>query len=194
MSADARPSDHPIVGSSRPEHTSGLVLAGLLVGAFVLVLGRVVQVGSGPPPPGAGVPAPAFKAPSLQSQQGPVSLEALRGQVVLMDFWATWCPPCVASMPTLEKLHRELGSQGLVVVGMNVEPGDEATVRAFVRDYQLTFPIAVDPGAISRAYGVYSYPSSFVIGRDGVVRAAHRGPVAEARLRAELEAALAEAR
>ncbi len=183
----------PIVGSSTPERASGLVLLLLIGLAFAVVISRVVQVAGGPPPPASGVVAPAFVAPSLTPGAPPLALESLRGKVVLVDFWATWCPPCVASMPTLEKLHRELGAQGLVVVGVNVEPGDEPTVRAFVRDRGLTLPVVIDQGPIAPSYGVYSYPSSFVVGRDGVVRAAHRGPVSEGRLRAELEAALAEA-
>lgn len=188
MSSEA----HPIVGSSGPERASGLVVLALMLVAFGLVVGRVVQIASGPPPPRAGASAPAFEAPTPDGAAR-ISLESLRGKVVLVDFWATWCPPCVASMPVLERLHQRLGPKGFTVIGVNAEAGEEATVRAFLRDEGLTLPVVMDDGRIAARFGVFSYPTSFLVGRDGAVRSVHRGVAREAALEAEIEAALAEA-
>jgi peroxiredoxin len=106
----------------------------------------------------------------------PLSLTDLRGNVVLLTFWASWCPPCRPDMVLLEDLHRTLGSQRLVVIAVNVR--ERPTV---VRDYAaalgLTFAILVDPrGAIQASYGVIGLPTTFLIARDGRAVARAIGP------------------
>lgn len=168
-----------------PERISGVLLVLLMLGAFGLVLRPLVQVASGPLPAHAGARAPAFTASTPTG--APIALSDYRGKVVLVDFWATWCPPCVASMPALERLHRAYQGRGFAVLGVDQDPGDEAGVRAFVAAHDLTFPIAMDPGTIARDYGAYSFPTSYLVDRQGVVRRVHHGPAVESSLRPEIE-------
>lgn len=164
----------------------GLVLAlGL---AFFLVMGRVVDVATGPVPPRRGVPAPAFSAVDLAGAEK--SLADYRGQVVLVDFWATWCPPCVASMPELEATYQSLGARGFVVLGLNQEPDSPDRVRGFVRSKGLSFPILIDPGVIRRDFGVHSFPTSFLVDREGTICEVFRGPVSGAKLTRAVETLL----
>jgi cytochrome c biogenesis protein CcmG, thiol:disulfide interchange protein DsbE len=122
----------------------------------------------------AGVAAPGFTLPGLGG--GTTDLGALRGQVVLVNFWATWCPPCVEEMPSLERLHRTLGPEGLVVLGVAVDHEDK-TVQDFVTRHGVTFPILRDPEAhIAAAYRTTGYPETFLIGRDGTVMRIFVGP------------------
>jgi thiol-disulfide isomerase/thioredoxin len=167
------------------------MLAALMIGALVLVLDPILRVAGGPAPPGAGRAAPSFRAATAAG--GADGLAEHAGQVVLIDFWATWCPPCVASMPALERLQRKYRDRGLVVLGMNQEPDDLPSVRAFVAANQLTLPVLIDQGSIARSYGVFSYPTSFLVDRAGLIRTVHHGPAGEAALMAEIEPLLAEA-
>lgn len=96
-----------------------------------------------------------------------LTLAELHGKVVLLTFWATWCPPCGPELKVLESLHRELGAQDLAIVAVNASES-MPVVREYSRAQGLTFPILVDPrGDIHRAYGVLGLPTTFVIGRDG---------------------------
>ena len=164
------------------------MIVALMLVAFALVGQRIWQVGSGPRLPSPGDVAPAFVAPVLSG--GELSLEKHRGRVVLLDFWATWCPPCVAAMPSLQRMHDKHRAAGLDVIGVNIEREAVDRVRRFVAARKLTFPVVIDPGTIAPAYGVYSYPSSVLLDRDGVVRRVHRGVVAEAVLDAEIRSLL----
>src|SRR5688500_13745945 len=106
---------------------SGLLLALLMLAALGLAARHIWAIATGPLPPGPGIAAPAFAGPDLGGNE--LALSSYRGKVVLLDFWATWCPPCVASMPHLQNLQDELGARGLVVLGVNQEPGQEEKVR-----------------------------------------------------------------
>jgi peroxiredoxin len=119
--------------------------------------------------------APPFTLP--QREGGPLSLASFRGQVVVVNFWATWCPPCVAEMPSLERLHRALSREGLVVLGVSADE-DEAALARFVEKAGITFPILRDPGGVvaSGAYRTTGYPETFVIDGAGVVRETYVGP------------------
>jgi thiol-disulfide isomerase/thioredoxin len=160
--------------------------------AFALVLGRIIEVASGPTAPPRGQLAPAFSAETLDGRE--VALSDFEGRVVLLDFWATWCPPCVASLPHLESLHRAHADEGLVVLGVNQEPDQPERVRAFLRRHDVTFPSVRDDRDIAWAYGVHSYPTSVLIGPDRRVLHTYRGPPPPDRLARDVVEALNSAR
>jgi thiol-disulfide isomerase/thioredoxin len=115
-----------------------------------------------------------FSAPELtltDSQGATHSLADYRGQVVLVNLWATWCPPCKEEMPTLQAFYNKHVNQGFVIVAIN--DGDPTSdVLQFLKDYQLTFPVWLDPTYIAteQAFRTANLPSSYVIDRNGTVR------------------------
>jgi cytochrome c biogenesis protein CcmG, thiol:disulfide interchange protein DsbE len=100
------------------------------------------------------------------------SLADYKGDVVLLNIWATWCAPCRAEMPSIERLHREFGPRGLKIVAVSVDdPGQQKAVRDFARELGLTFEILHDPTHdIQKTYQTTGVPETFVLGRDGVIR------------------------
>ena len=105
-----------------------------------------------------------------------ISVASLRGQVVLLTFWATWCLECRPEMPAFEELHRKFGAGGLAIVGINAREEKETVLR-YARDLSLTFPLVLDShGKINSLYGVIGLPTTFLIGRDGRVVALAIGP------------------
>jgi peroxiredoxin len=122
-----------------------------------------------------GLPAPAFSLPVLGSDAS-VSLASLRGQVVLLNFWATWCKPCEDEMPAMESLHQALGPQGFALIAVSVDD-DPRAVERFVTRLGLSFPILLDPEKkAADAYQSYRFPESYLIDREGVLVARYIGP------------------
>ena len=97
-----------------------------------------------------------------------LSLSELRGKVVFLNFWATWCPPCRDEMPSMESLYRRYKDEGLEIVAVNLRESREQ-VHAFMVDYGLSFPAVLDAGRVGAAYGVQAIPSSFIINREGQI-------------------------
>ncbi len=127
----------------------------------------------------------SFAAPKLALtglDEAPTSLETYRGKIVLVNNWATWCPPCQTEMPELEAYYTKHFSQGFVVVA--IESGEPAsTVSEFARQYELSFPIWLDPhGAAVAAFKNWDLPSSYLIDKTGTVRLSWTGPVNQATL------------
>jgi thiol-disulfide isomerase/thioredoxin len=122
-----------------------------------------------------GKPANDFSLQSVDHQQ--LKLTALKGNVVVLDFWATWCPPCRASLPNLNRLSNDpkLAARGLKVIAINAhEPSQD--VEPFLQSNHYSLPVAMDPDAAAeRAYDVTAYPTTLVIGRDGLVKYATVG-------------------
>ncbi|HXF78789.1 MAG TPA: TlpA disulfide reductase family protein [Usitatibacter sp.] len=137
----------------------------------------------------AGGAAPALDMPRLDKPAATVALAGLRGKVVYVDFWASWCVPCRLSMPALEALYREHRDQGFVVVGVNKDVSADDAKR-FMGKVGVTFPLVSDLGdAAARGFDVKAMPSGYLVDRKGVVRYVHLGFTAdtEAQLRTEIE-------
>jgi peroxiredoxin len=144
------------------------------------------------------IPAPreGFLAPdfSLQTPEGEtVTLSELRGQAVLVNLWATWCPPCRAEMPAIQKLYEEYKDQGFMVLAVNMTYQDNPqAVLPFTQENNLTFPILLEEtGEMARKYELRSLPSSFFVNRNGTIQeVVIGGPMSEALLRTRLESIL----
>jgi thiol-disulfide isomerase/thioredoxin len=120
-------------------------------------------------------PGDAAPALELEGLAGPVSLAALKGRVVYLDFWASWCPPCRQSFPWMDAQLARHGAAGLAVVAVNLDR-QRAAAEQFLRAVPSRATIAFDPaGDTPRRFGARAMPSSFVIGRDGRIRLQHDG-------------------
>jgi peroxiredoxin len=148
----------------------GLIFFGLpALSALRVAPEATPRTPAGPPAPApvVGAPAPDFVLTDLDGRQ--VRLSDLKGQVVLLNFWATWCGPCEAEMPAIEDRYNTFKSQGLVVVGINQDE-DAETVQAFVDRLGLTFTIVLDPGAVvGELYRARGLPTTFIVDRNGQI-------------------------
>jgi len=159
----------------------------LLLGAAVLVVAVVLVLQSdvGAPPVVRGSTAPAFDLPRLESDQDSegapqatdrLSLADLRGRVVLVNFWATWCEPCESEMPAMDRLHAALPSDEFELVAVSIDE-DPEDVAAFQAKMELSFPILLDPsGRVYEAYQTMGVPESLLIDRDGRIVERYVGP------------------
>jgi peroxiredoxin len=139
----------------------GLTIA-LAVGAILLV-GAGVLLGRR----GRG-PAPDFAVPDLGGRA--VRLSALRGKVVLVNVWTTWCPPCREEMPSMQKLYERMRGRDFELLAVSQDEGGQSVVEPFVKDMKLSFPVLVDPERqVGERFGVWGYPETFVIDRNGFV-------------------------
>lgn len=136
--------------------------------------------------------APAFDVQTLDG--APMSADSLRGRVVLVNFWATWCVPCRVEMPLLQRMWERHREQGFVVLGLSVDRGGADAVRAFVSGRGITYPIAIVDRQVEQAFGgVRGYPTSFLLDRTGKIRHAVIGPLAPASLEPAVRRLLEEA-
>lgn len=174
-----------------PNRRTGFFIALIAVGVFLIGAAAIPflsqaqrdaleSTGYRRLPAAADYPAPPLALTDLQGRT--VSLEDYLGQVVLVNNWATWCPPCRAEMPELQAYYEDHLEQGFVVVA--IESGGTAEqVGDFVRQYGLTFPVWLDPqGAALTAFRNFNLPSSYVIARDGTVRMSWTGAIDRATL------------
>jgi cytochrome c biogenesis protein CcmG, thiol:disulfide interchange protein DsbE len=188
--------------ATRPSRAGYWILAGgLLVG---LLAGLLVFTGlpaqlpwvhaptttpGGPvatpaPAPVAGAPAPDFTLTNLAGQ--PVKLSSLRGQVVLINFWATWCIPCRAEMPAIQQAYNAHKGQGFTVLAVNLNESRQ-DVQSYVTSLNVNFPVLLDAGdSISNLYRVRGYPTSFFIDRSGTVAIENVGMMTDAQLAGNL--------
>lgn len=124
-----------------------------------------------------GEPALDFSLPDIRPDEPPISLSALRGQVVYVDFWASWCLPCLRSLPEINTLHEKYRDQGFQVIAITIDnPVEDAEEFLEDLDVPLGYLVAVDADSdVMYDYGVVGMPTSFLIDRDGVVRKVHEG-------------------
>lgn len=138
-------------------------------------------------------PHKGFKAPNFTLETvdaSSYSLSDLRGQVILINFWASWCPPCQAEMPDLLKVYEDYNQEGFIILAINSTIQDTLEdARSFVQVNQLSFPILIDPtGEVTEAYQIRALPTSLFIDRNGVVQEIFiGGPLPEALLRKHIE-------
>ena len=119
----------------------------------------------------AGMAAPNFTLKNLAGEE--VSLKDYRGKKVMLNFWATWCPPCKEEMPAMEQFYQEK-SKDVEILAVNLDPQND--VKAFVKDNEITFPILLDQdGSIQQTYSILSIPTTFIIDEQGLVLKKHIG-------------------
>jgi cytochrome c biogenesis protein CcmG, thiol:disulfide interchange protein DsbE len=151
----------------------------VLAGSAVVAAGAAVYFVAHRAPQGAvevGQSAPDFTVPAFPS--GEVKLrDRLRNRVILVNFWATWCPPCVEESPSLEKFAEQMRDRGVEVIAVSVDQ-DPAELRNFIDRLRLTFTIGRDPNqALAHRYGTFQYPETYIVGRDGRVAEKIIGPI-----------------
>ena len=162
----------------------------------VCLLWGPIQAWLGIEPAQVGQPAPGFALPIVAgdgSAEGDrLDLASLRGKPVILDFWASWCPPCRRSMPMLTRVHERHRSAGVHVVGINVDYGlSDAQIGAAARSFGGLFPMVHDDdGQLQRAYQVVSLPTTIVIDAEGVIRHFHVGVPDEEGLNTEIASLL----
>ncbi len=162
----------------------------LVTGASWIALSsdRTPTPTSGNIAPQAGFTAPDF---TLKTSDGETyTLSDFRGQAVLVNLWATWCPPCRAEMPAIDKMYQEYKDQGLIVLAIDMTYQDDpSAVVPFAKEYGLTFPVLLEEtGDVASAYQLRSLPSSYFINRTGVIQeVVIGGPMSEALLRTRIE-------
>jgi cytochrome c biogenesis protein CcmG, thiol:disulfide interchange protein DsbE len=166
-----------------------LIVVLLIVGlAWIWVnrlpVGTASAAGALPPAPAVGHPAPDFALTTAAGEM--FKLSDLRGTPVVLNFWATWCPPCRSEMPELQAASQRLAGQ-VAIVGVD-QAETPTEVQVFASQFGITYPIPLDQGAdASRLYAVRSLPTTFFIDRSGIIRQVQIGPVTEATLEQSLK-------
>ena len=170
-----------------------LVPAAVVVALAALAGGSWMRLRA-PQPPGDGAEAPGFTLPAASGRT--VSLEALRGRVVAVNFWATWCPPCKAEIPDLAAVYAAAAAQGqcLEVLGVAEESGERPDIVRAAKELGINYPVLFDDdGKAGEAYRIPAYPRTFLVDARGRLRRTFEGAVSRAQLEAALAPLLAEA-
>jgi len=161
--------------------------------AYTSIATRPSEMGKAPTPR-QGFPAPEFTLDTLSNDS--ISLQEFRGQVVVVNFWASWCPPCKAEMPAFEALQQAYPPSDVIILAINTTYQDDLSAATqFVEENHLSFPILIDnDGKVTNRYQVLAMPSSFFIDRKGVIRQVIiGGPISEALLQTQVRRLFQEA-
>jgi thiol-disulfide isomerase/thioredoxin len=172
---------------------AGLAALGMLAVGLAVEVRSTVSQGDRLGPLSRGSPAPELTLPRIDGPGGIVSLADLRGRVVVLDFWATWCPPCKAMLPTLHALSDAWSGKGVTFVGIESD-GEQSSpedVKAFLVEHAIPYPVVHDDGRVNQLYRVRVLPTLVVVGKSGEVRAVFMGLTSESTLRGAIERALA---
>jgi peroxiredoxin len=150
-----------------------IALALIAAGLVWYVTSNAPRAGS--PVPGA--PAPTFELASLDGG-APVSLESLRGKVVYVNLWATWCAPCRDEAPAMQRLYESLHDEGFEIIAPTIDsPADRAKVQAFREEFGVRYPILLDPDrAVYQQYGATGVPETYLVDPEGRLAEAYIGP------------------
>jgi len=183
--------------SSRKKRWEVLMLVSLAAGILWTVASRVPSAVGAPlsssPSPREGFLAPDFTLDTLDGNR--VTLSELRGKIVVVNIWATWCPPCRAETPALEKSYEQYKDSGVVILGVDLTNQDVVSdVESFVQEFKLTYPILLDrDGSVGNLYQIKGLPSTFFVNRAGIIRTVVvGGPMSETFIRSKIEALLQE--
>jgi len=174
-----------------------LILTALLLGSGWMLFSRFTTADpsrAGRAAPREGFPAPDFTLDLLDG--GQVTLYDLHGQVVVINLWAAWCPPCRAEMPAFENVFQAYEDQGVVILGVNATiQDDEQAAADFVREFGLSFLIPLDrDGAVSELYALSGLPTTFFVDQAGIIRSIMvGGPLSEATIQSKIEELLRDA-
>jgi peroxiredoxin len=188
-----------VLGSLFREKRWDIIMAVSLTAAIIWTVVSRVPSAVGTPLSSSPSPREGFFAPdfNLNSLQGvPVQLSDLRGKILVVNFWTTWCPPCREEIPALESTYRFYKDRGLVMLGVNLTDQDSLKdVESFVQEFRLTYPILLDrDGAVGLLYQLNGLPTTFFINREGIIRTVViGGPMSETFIRSKIEALLKEA-
>ena len=175
---------------------SAITIVALALGVIWTLLSRVPATvatnGALPASPREGFPAPDFTLDQLGG--GQVTLSQLKGQVVMINLWASWCAPCRIEMPAIEKVYRAYRDQGFEVLGINSTFQDsELDAAVFAQELNLSFPILLDrTGTVSHRYQLRALPSTYFVDRKGVIRIAVFGSMNDALIQSTVEQLLKE--
>lgn len=131
--------------------------------------------------PGAENPAPDFSLPDLEGNT--VALSALRGQVVVIDFWATWCPPCEFQIPILNEVYAAERDSGVAILGVSVDTEGPDVVRAYIEKHGATYPILLGSEKLARQFGAPGFPALILVGPEGGIEQIHVGLIEAPELR-----------
>ena len=130
---------------------------------------------TGTPRLGKGMAAPDFSLPDVDGKM--TNLTDYKGKVIFLNIWATWCPPCVQEMPSMEKLYRELKDEGLEILAVSIDASGGEAVIPFMKKYGLSFPALLDTtGSIKNLYQTTGVPETFIIDKDGIIAEKIIGP------------------
>lgn len=163
-------------GSDRPGATLRILFhpASRIAAVFVSSLAVLLLAAGAATALEAGDRAPDFAAPALDGK-GTVSLAAYRGKVVYLDFWASWCAPCLKAVPEIEAIRKELAGKNFQVVAVNLDQQPKKALR-FLEKHPIGYPSASDPkGRLPKQFGLETMPTSYLIDGEGVIRYVHRG-------------------
>ena len=144
-------------------------------------------------PVARGRPAPEFSLPRVDGKPGVLPLSSLRGRVVVLDFWATWCPPCLAALPMMHDLSREVQSKGVTFLGIDSDGAQTSPeeVARFLREHGAPYPVVYDDGTAAELYRIKVLPTVVIVGKDLTVERVFMGSTGKSALVAAINAAVA---